>query len=1184
VSHTPTPPRGDAARRVRRWLLRAGLAAAAAVAVLVAAAAVLLHRLDAPWLERRIAAAVRSGTGLEIEYRAVRLRLLSGVIVEGLVVRTPPALRDVEPTLARVGRVEVTWSPAALLGRQPRLERVSLDDVAVALVTDDHGRSSLDLALHPAGPPAPSAPAVGLSRVAGELLSKAPPLGGLDVTSLSLTVVRVAGGRVADRLVVRGLSLHGGVAPAGGAFRLRVDAGSPSAPLVLDVARDGDQARPADARLEAALAAELSPVGATASLDVRVRAQTFAAGIAVRELLHAEAKAAFDAAHGRTEVSVSPLRAADGLASLDGQVVIDDAPGSPPLVRSAHGDVDVAGLLRLLPAGVVPATVKRGEAHWRAEGVVLGAPLLAGAGTLAVDAAFDDVLVPLAQGKLALRSARLTARAAAGSKAQATLRADGVQVAAGPQRVELDAIEATLEGAGAGGSAQGSPLSAAAVIAVPRLRVATGGRRVLDAPARVELRASEVIPDPDHPAASRGKVELSLTLGPVQASLRATKDRDALELELHGQANELASLRPSPRAAPPWERLPFELSSRVRVEQLASPAPKIEQQTTVRVQRPAWADLSADEATLEVRSSGDVVQHRADLDLRLRALHAAGVPTADQHVTLAARLDRRRWAGELRLVADGAVAGSLTGALAFEPRRGAVRCDLDGSFERVPALARVGMALAGLGARQGALSALSLGRLTLAVHGELLGVLSAGPGGALRVAAAPLRTAAPAGTVELRAGGLAWRTKDGAVTVPAASWRGTFRSEGERRSVDGVAQIAELRADAGDRRLEVTGFVHHLAATLIGPPAAGELESEQQLEIAEVRHELVPYRVEGVRASARARRDRDGVIQLSDLRVENAGGGTTLAAHGVLDLSGFEPRLSLEGRVEQDLARASSAPETFAGSGRVTVDLSVESPNLTLFRTVSALRFEGVHARLPSAQVAVERLDGEVPVSADVEVRGGRVVLLRQSRVNPYPALRFADQHPLLAGASFISAARLETPVFSAAPLAGNVAMEQNLVSVSQLEMGVRGGNVTGACVLDWNGRRTSLEARVRATGVLSSQGEPFDGNAAVVVSTADRSVVGRAEIVRIGRRHLLDLLDLQDPHHTDAATNRVRRVLSLGYPDHVRVTFDHGFASARITFGGLAGMVRLEDLRGIPVGPIVDKALAPFTAGEAHP
>ena len=41
---------------------------------------------------------------------------------------------------------------------------------------------------------------------------------------------------------------------------------------------------------------------------------------------------------------------------------------------------------------------------------------------------------------------------------------------------------------------------------------------------------------------------------------------------------------------------------------------------------------------------------------------------------------------------------------------------------------------------------------------------------------------------------------------------------------------------------------------------------------------------------------------------------------------------------------------------------------------------------------------------------------------------------------------------------------------------------------------------------------QQVDGNAAFVVSAKDRSVDGRAEILRIGSRHLLDLLDVHTP------------------------------------------------------------------------
>jgi hypothetical protein len=160
-------------------------------------------------------------------------------------------------------------------------------------------------------------------------------------------------------------------------------------------------------------------------------------------------------------------------------------------------------------------------------------------------------------------------------------------------------------------------------------------------------------------------------------------------------------------------------------------------------------------------------------------------------------------------------------------------------------------------------------------------------------------------------------------------------------------------------------------------------------------------------------------------------------------------------------------------------------------------------------------------------------------------------------------------------PLVGNLEIEQNVVSLRQFELGVRGGSITGQCALDWDGPKSTLELHVRANGVRSSHGEPFDGNIAVAISAGDRTIDGRAEILRIGERHLLDLLDLHDPQHVDAAMNRIRSALNFGYPDSLRLVFDHGFASAHLELGGLARLVSIGELRGIPMGPIVDKMIA---------
>jgi hypothetical protein len=128
---------------------------------------------------------------------------------------------------------------------------------------------------------------------------------------------------------------------------------------------------------------------------------------------------------------------------------------------------------------------------------------------------------------------------------------------------------------------------------------------------------------------------------------------------------------------------------------------------------------------------------------------------------------------------------------------------------------------------------------------------------------------------------------------------------------------------------------------------------------------------------------------------------------------------------------------------------------------------------------------------------------------------------------------------------------------------------------------------RARATGIQAGSGsakERFDGNAALTLALGTRSINGRVEIVRIGKQHLLALLDELDPHHTNPATNRIRTALSFGYPDHVRLVFDRGFASLHVGLSGLASIVSLSDVTGIPTGQLAERYLGPALSPEATP
>ncbi|HEX8539197.1 MAG TPA: hypothetical protein VF664_17155, partial [Cystobacter sp.] len=558
------------------------------------------------------------------------------------------------------------------------------------------------------------------------------------------------------------------------------------------------------------------------------------------------------------------------------------------------------------------------------------------------------------------------------------------------------------------------------------------------------------------------------------------------------------------------------------------------------------------------------------LDLRIEGLRAGENDLGSQHQTLTLDLDRRKPSLRLGLTSQAGLKIALDAALAFDRKARALRLDVQGGLPPLGALSP-------LWTKARIPAELDPSRLALnaELHGTLLGVIThIAADGTPSLVPAPLRTASFEGTAVVDARGIRWRQEGRSINLPVLHWQVESHAEGPRRVVHSQLTVEKLAVGMSERRLSFAGVSSDTTATFTEKWEADEIELKQLLKVRSLEQRpALPYPVQDLEGSFSARREPNGVIHIPDLQLTHAGTSTQLKARGRLELGDDRRRLAVRGELEQDLSKLAQ-PGLIESSGTVTVNFQVASPNLVVFRTLSELLLQNVSLRLPGSGVAIDRLDGDVPLTENVEFTEGRVRLLNDIDVNPYSMLRFADQHPLLSRNGFMSVGSITTPLISIAPLAGNLSINQNRVSLSQLEMGVRGGRITGQCMLDWQGRNSTLEAHVRATGVKSSRGEPFDGNAAVVISGKDRSVNGRAEILRIGNRHLLDLLDLEDPHHTDPATNRVRYALGVGYPEHVRVSFNHGFGSLRITMGGLARLLSIDEIRGIPMGPIVDRVI----------
>jgi hypothetical protein len=724
------------------------------------------------------------------------------------------------------------------------------------------------------------------------------------------------------------------------------------------------------------------------------------------------------------------------------------------------------------------------------------------------------------------------------------------------------------------------------------LKVRDGKDHVLhDGPLHLSAHTSEVYPDPAEPRRTRGDLAFAAALADVTVELAAHKHPDSVDFEVNADAKSLTTVRTllaasggTPGFELPWESMGLTLHSQGQLQQLFGPDRKLDQHTEINLSRPALksatGQVAAQGLSLTASTSGNTRRQSGALDLNVRGLKVGDQAFDDVHVGASGDVDLGAPALRLNL-SSKAKAGpqaSLSTTLAFDRRKKALTYDFAMQAAKLlplqPFLAKV------RSARGFDLSALEL---SLKGSGTIVGLLDdIGPSLVPRIHPHLTASLGVNGTFEVRAGGVYWNEGDRVVKSPLFGWRATLSHQDQIRKLHGELQLDALHVEFGEHELDFGKVEDSLDLAMLGDLNQGVGELTQHLKLGELQQDFLSgYVLSGLVLSLRASRNHDGEIQISELKLQNDGGGTEMDLTGHVELGSERRSVHLRGTLNQQLDRLWNKSEVYVGHGAVALNVNVHSGNFTLFHTQAEVQVTDGNLRLPRRGVLIENFSGEVPIIADVLVDGSGFHLVPSEAPNMYSQLRYADQHPLLTGRSFISVGRVATPLFDVAGLAGNLRIEHTLISLSQFELAVRGGQVSGQCLLDVRDDAPTLQMRIRASHITASHGERFDGNAAVVVGVRDRSVSGRSEILRIGRRHLLDLLDLHDPQHTDPAVNRVRTALAVGYPDRVSLAFDHGFATARISLGGLAGMVRIDPLRGIPMGPIIDKLLPPVADTE---
>jgi translocation and assembly module TamB len=292
-------------------------------------------------------------------------------------------------------------------------------------------------------------------------------------------------------------------------------------------------------------------------------------------------------------------------------------------------------------------------------------------------------------------------------------------------------------------------------------------------------------------------------------------------------------------------------------------------------------------------------------------------------------------------------------------------------------------------------------------------------------------------------------------------------------------------------------------------------------------------------------------------------------------------RFLLDGSLRQDLSRLDGDAAAFRGRGVVTLPFLVDSADQQLFRVRGRLQLDQVSASLPGSDLAIEEASGAASLEEAItfDPQSG-LALVPSTDQRVFARARYQDLQPFLASDALITAKRVRFGDVELAPVVTSLEVQRNRFSLNKLKAQRGAALLSGQVFLDYQPGNRAVTFRGAVTG-LTREGAtvPLDANAAVSFSLDRLEVDGRVQVVRTSREHVLDLLDVLDPHKEVASLNRLRMALGWGYPRQLRLDFHDGLLAMDVELGGLGALFDLGTLRGIALGPFITRYLAPHLA-----
>ena len=1146
------------------WL-RIALGVVIAFIVLFALVFWTLTHLEHPWVKPRVEALLSDAVGTDVSYERLSVSPFSGLELEGLVLATPETLRTHAEEMFRLDRLALPIELGPLFSGDIIVPEIRGGAVTLTVVVTDDGRSSFgELAF---SEEADEESATELSQSLSSLEELSLRVGPVRLAPIRARVVQVAKGVVEteselDSLAVtsEGISLREMLE---GSLQIVPAEGDDVAISVVDSPSASATPPERRARLSPSFEASLER-GRTLRilLHVGLIEQTLFPQLApVRVLVEAEARATFRPDEGQTTLDVPTLSVLDSMLVAEGRAIIDDDASAQ---AKGEGRIAVTTLPWELPwlaiddlsteFEVEQLEIKSGEVT-SGDGTVVGSLR-----RLRYD---DDEYL------IAIRGATWDGVLSAPEAATRTLGLLTVDTAVeelaiddrGVYRTTLSKLDAVaaLHSIGAEDQGMGGLRGRGTVDGTLKRLVVDAGTRVYGRDAALDLdvdlgrrRVAGRVPLELVTVKERGfdPVRMRRTVLTVFAEepLRWTVDEGTPSVAFKASVRKVSTGGKHFRARD-WA---------LHLERTGADVYELE--TRINADHVSWGKFEEDdESTLAVNAVIDAGRPAVTADASISI-----AAKAETTLELSASHDGSHTRYEIEMM--GGHAGPLLGAAIFDD--GGMEDDaLDFSFES---------------------------------SGDFRGLLRKLPDGSVRPSREPLRTMRGRHSSTLRVeraslsrNGILHELKG--LTVSASS---THESPG-RGGFEATASLDEARYGEAGWELTVREYDHELSAlyaALYGAPSFAVTTKGQIEEVLQPYFRQYPVR--DVVFGADVDVDATEVVAVREAYFRNPAGGTAFEARAayegwqdardvevcaggtegcpkVMSMYGREAAI-VTGSFEQDFSFWKSTEQTKSG-GSFVMPFTVETGDLNTYHVLASAEFRDIVLELPQYGLLIDDLDALIPVEQELATNP-RFFIVPTKKANAMAQKRFFDLYPFTKRDSFFTVDRIQLGRETIGPIAANVQVVGSSLAVEQLHAAYRSGFVTGQVLGDLSVDDPKFVFRGNITGVEPTDGKGvLDANVAMTFVPTTLILQGKAQVVRISKDHLYEMIDAIDPYHEDESLNRVRLGLKFGYPKFVLLKLDEGLMNAKIDLGGLAGAVRIDEIKGIPVTPFIEQYIQPY-------